>query len=93
MSPQRHPEDPDSLEVVELMVELEDLTTGEPVGEEERRRRIRGIRARLKHFDLGVLGEFLDGDDDDDLLASLVRKLGPKGPQGKSGAAARPEGH
>ena len=93
MTPDEHYDDLDSLEIVELTMELEALMGGEAMAPEERARRIREIRARLKHFDLGEFGEFEEGGDDDDPPAALVRKLPPRGPLGRSGVAVRPEGH
>ena len=99
MTPGEFPQNPDSLEMVELTMQLESLLTGE-VAPQDRAELIRQIRARLAYLDPG--GEFnlgLDDDDldDNDLLAALVRKLGPRGPLGRSGARAPlgpgPEGH
>ena len=84
----------DSLDIFELQMALEEALSGE--SGEERAARIRELRARLAPYDipqelwdeLGGAGPDLGGDDD--LMAMLVRKLGPKGPPGKSGAAVRP---
>ena len=51
----------------------------------QRERLIGEIKARIAN------GEFGDDDFDDDALAALVRKLGPRSPRGQAGAAARPE--
>ena len=91
MTPHEPFSDLDSLEIVELTMELEALIAGEAMAPGQRAKRIREIRALLAHFDPGE--EF---GDDDDLLAALVRNLGPRGPLGRSGVAVRPvrpEGH
>ena len=75
MTPDEHYDDLESLEIVELTMDLEALTRGEAKAPEERAKRIQEIRARLADFQFG--GE---GGDDDHLLAALVRKLGPGDP-------------
>jgi hypothetical protein len=99
MTPGESPQNPDSLEMVELTMQLEAILTGE-VAPQDRAEWIRKIRGRLAYLDPG--GQFdlgLDDDDldDDDLLAAFVRKLGPRGPLGRSGSRAPlgpgPENH
>jgi hypothetical protein len=94
MTPGEHPE-LDSLDIIELQMALEEALSGE--AGEERAERIGELRARLAQYD--IPREFWDelggGDDagrgdDDGLMAILVRRLGPKGPLGKSGVALRP---
>src|SRR6266404_37708 len=86
MAEQTNPSPPeDSLDLVERVMAIEelinqDLTPG------QRERLIREIEAQI------ASGEFGDeGDFDDDALAALVRKLGPRSPLGQAGAAAQPE--
>ncbi|HTX40095.1 MAG TPA: hypothetical protein VME43_33985 [Bryobacteraceae bacterium] len=94
MSPQQ-PGQPDSLEIVEIQMALEEILSGEAGS--QRAERLRELRARLAQInipqdlwdDLG--GGDLERGDDDDLLATFARKLGPKGPLGESGAAAQPD--
>jgi hypothetical protein len=77
----------DSLEVVERIMAMEEAIERNPsLTPAERERLIREIRARFER------GEF-DGEDDldDDALAILVEKLGPRSPRGQAGAAAKPE--
>ena len=45
----------------------------------------REIEARIQRR------EFEGGDDSDDALGALVRRLGPRGPRNQSGAEAQPE--
>jgi len=72
----------DSLDIVEVAMVLEESLDGyENLTEAERERLLRELRARIEG------GEF--GDDEG--LAMLVRKLGPKGPLGEAGAAVRPD--
>jgi len=82
----------DSLERIERQLAIEDELIEKIVADERlslgaREQLIREILA-LRDSD-----DFWNEDDwnDDDALAILVRKLGPKGPQGKSGVAVRPE--
>ncbi len=93
MTPQQ-PGHPDSLEIVEIQMAFEEILSGE--AGEERAERIRQLRARLAQLDIpeelwDELGGDLGRDDDDDLLAAFARKLGPKGPPGKSGASVQPD--
>ena len=77
----------DSLDMVELVMALEG-SIGQDVRlpAEDREWLIHEIAARIER------GEFGDESDlDDDFLASLVRRLGPKGPPGQAGAKAMPE--
>jgi hypothetical protein len=95
----------DSLDLVELVMAIEELINphGSPGQRErlsreiealinprltpgQRERSIGEIRARIANGEFGD-----DGDFDDDALAALVRKLGPRSPRGQAGAAARPE--
>ena len=76
----------DSLERVEhrvAMVEalIEEISTDERLSLDAREQLIQEILARSDD-------EFWN--DDDDALAILVRRLGPKGPQGSSGVAVHP---
>ena len=95
MSPQPQPGDPDSLEIIELVMELESLQSGEPMDAEERRQRVHAIRARLANIDLsqfGELGAGLDregGAEDDGMQGTPVRRKGPR-PKGSDGASVRP---
>jgi hypothetical protein len=78
----------DSLERVEhrlAMVEalIEEISTDERLSLDAREQLIQEILARSDD------DEFWN--DDDDALAILVRRLGPKGPQGSSGVAVHPE--
>lgn len=93
MTPQPHPEGWDSLDIVELQMALEEALSGE--AGEERAERIHQLRARLAELNIphelwDELGGAGPDSDDDDLLAALVRKPGPKVPPGRSGAAVRP---
>ena len=88
----RSDESQDSLDRVERQLAMEDALIEEIGGDERlsfdaREQLIREILAR--HDD----AEFWNEDDwnGDDASAILVRKLGPKGPKGKSGVAVRPE--
>jgi hypothetical protein len=74
----------DSLDLVELVMAIEELISPH-VSPGQRERLIGEIKARIAN------GEFGDDDFDDDALAALVRKLGPRSPRGQAGAAARPE--
>lgn len=68
---------PDSLDIVEMVMALEEgLPPDQRWTDEQRQQLIREIG---------------DKDDwDDDALAALVRKLGPR-PSGQAGAAVKPE--
>lgn len=95
----------DSLDLVELVMAIEELTNAHASPGQrtrlsreiealinprltpgQRERLIGEIKARIAN------GEFGDeGDFDDDALAALVRKLGPRSPRGQAGAATPPE--
>ncbi len=77
---------PDSLDVVELVMAIEealDADTG--LTSSQRERLIRELEDRIAR------GEFGDDDLDADALSALVRKLGPRSPRGQAGAAAKPD--
>jgi hypothetical protein len=81
----------DSLDSIERRMAIEEalinhLLTDLRLAPEERDSLIRDIEARIER---GELGNESDLDDDD--FAALVRKLGPRSPQGRAGAAALPE--
>jgi hypothetical protein len=74
----------DSLDLVERVMAIEEALINPDLAPGQRERLMREIEALI------AKGEF--GDDfDDDTLADLVRKLGPRGPLGQAGAAAEPE--
>ena len=76
----------DSLDLVERVMAIEEALINPHLAPGERELLIREIEARIAR------GEFGDeGDIDDDALAALVRKLGPRSPRGQAGAAAQPE--
>ena len=77
----------DSLDVVELVMAIEEaIATDIHLTPNERERLMREIEARIERGEIG------DGTNfNDDALAALVRKLGPRGPLGQAGAAAKPE--
>jgi hypothetical protein len=81
----------DSLDRVERRLAIEEMMTGKinadlSLTPDQREQLISEVQARLDS------GEFDNEDDwDDDVLGVLVRKLGPRGPHGRSGIAARPE--
>jgi hypothetical protein len=78
----------DSLDRVERLMAIEEaiIQADSRLTPEQRERLMREIEALIAH------GEFGDeGDFDDDALAALVRKLGPRSPRGQAGAAAQPE--
>ena len=77
----------DSLDLVERIMAIEEaFDLDARLTPAQREVMIREILARIAH------GEFGDqGDLDDDALAALVRKLGPRTPRGQAGAAAEPE--
>jgi hypothetical protein len=84
MSEPATPGPQDSLDRIELVMAMEELLEDSRLTHAERDRLIHEI-ARMEG------GEFGDeGDPDDDLLAALVRKLGPRGPRGQSAAAVLP---
>jgi hypothetical protein len=73
----------DSLDAVELVMAIEEaLGPDESMSADEREQLVREILARRNN------DEFWD---DDDALATLVRKLRPKGPKGRPGVAVQPE--
>jgi hypothetical protein len=77
----------DSLDVVEFEMAIEEAIGVDPsLTPAERERLIREIAARIERGEFGSMG-----DSDDDALAILVKKLGPRGPQGQAGAAVKPE--
>jgi hypothetical protein len=87
----------DSWDRIERQLALEDalakkITADTSLSAAQRRELIQEIETWIER------GDFLDVDDDgdtdwgdDDVLNILVRKLGPRGPLGKLGAAAHPE--
>jgi hypothetical protein len=84
--------DIDSMKRVERLFAIEEaliqrIRSDHSLSSAQRDELIREVEARAES------GDFPEGDDwdDDDALAILVRRLGPKGPQGKLGAALRPE--
>ena len=80
-----------SLDRVELLMAIEEALfdrsrADPPLAPTDRKWLMREIAARIER------GEFGGMDDlDDDALAALVRKLGPRSPRGQAGAAVRPE--
>src|SRR5215471_12366488 len=85
-SPHPSPE-VDSLDIVELVMAMEEAFEARnerPLSPEQSEQLIREIKRRIAG------GESCDPSDfDDDALAALVRKLGPRSPQGQAGAAVR----
>jgi hypothetical protein len=76
----------DSLDRVERIMAIEQALSDADLAPDQREQLIREIEARI------LSGEFGDEDDfDDDALASLVRKIGPRSPRGQAGATAHPE--
>jgi hypothetical protein len=77
----------DSLDNLELMMAIDESIGVDPtLTPAQRERLIHEINERVER------GEFGDmGDLGDDALGILVRKLGPRGPLGQAGAAAKPE--
>lgn len=83
----------DSLDRIEIMLTIEEKIEADPTLSAARRKNLlRDIEERF------LRGEFDDADlddidlDDDDAIGILVKKLGPRGPAGRSGAeAVRPE--
>ena len=79
----------DSLERIERLLVIEDtlierIRADCSLSSAEREELIREVEDRIER------GDFPEGDDwDGDLQGILVRRLGPKGPQGKFGAAAK----
>jgi hypothetical protein len=82
------PDLPDSLDIVEAVMAVEeyvDQVQADPrLSPEQREAKIRDLWTRIEREFPGDQGL------DDDALAGLVRKLGPR-PRGSSGAAAVPE--
>jgi hypothetical protein len=76
--------DEDSLDIIERVMAIEGLLIRTDLAPGQRERLMREIET------LRANGEFGDDFDDDD-LAALVRKRGPRGPLGQAGAAAKPE--
>jgi hypothetical protein len=77
----------DSLDVVELMMAIEEAIDADTsLTPAQRARLMHEIEARIERGDFGDMGGL-----NDDALGMLVRKLGPRGPRGQAGAAARPE--
>jgi hypothetical protein len=78
----------DSLDIVELVMAIEEAFSNQypHLAPGDRERLIREILARIQRSGFGE-----KGDLDDDDLAILVRKLGPRSPHGQAGAAAQPE--
>ena len=74
--------EPDSLDIVELVMAYEEALSQLPPGQ-ERDRLVREIEARIAE------GEF--GDEGDDTLAGVVRAIRPRHPSGHAGAAEVPE--
>jgi hypothetical protein len=76
----------DSLDIVELvMAVVGAIPADSTLTDEQRDQWIREIRTRV------ASGEFGDKDDlDDDAVAALVRRIGPR-PRGQAGAAVKPE--
>ena len=85
-----HKFDADSLDRVErelaLDAFLERIAADESLSPQRREQLIREIHARMDSDDF-----WEDDGWDDGSVGALVRKLGPKGPKGKAGAAVRPE--
>jgi hypothetical protein len=77
----------DSLDNLELEMAIDESIGVDPtLTPAQRERLIHEIKERIER------GEFGDrGDLDDDALGILVRKLGPRGPLGQAGAAAKTE--
>jgi hypothetical protein len=78
----------DSLERVERLMAIEEaLIRADPLlTPAELEWLIHEIEARIERAEFGDEGDF-----DDDALAALVRKGGPRGPSGQAGAAAKPD--
>jgi hypothetical protein len=78
---------PDSLAIVELMMAIEEaIDRDSSLTAAQRERLLQEIEARIRRGEFGDLSDL-----DDDALGAAVRKLGPKGPLGQTGAAAIPE--
>jgi hypothetical protein len=76
----------DSLDLIERVMAIEEVLFDPHLTPGQRDRLIREIEARIASGEFGEEGGF-----DDDALAALVRKLGPRSPRGQAGAAANPE--
>jgi hypothetical protein len=91
MSERANPGPPeDSLDAIERVIAIEEafdeLLADPRLTSAQRESLIHEFEARFER------GEFGGEDDfDDDALAAMVRKLGPRSPRGQAGAAARPE--
>ena len=83
--------DGDSLERIERQLAIAEalvdrIAANESLSPHRREQLIREIHAQMDS------GDFWEDDGwDDGTVGALVRKLGPKGPKGKAGAAVRPE--
>jgi hypothetical protein len=75
----------DSLDRIELLMAIEEALDLSHLTPAQREQLMLEIEARIER------GEFEEGDLDDDALAALVRKVGPRTPRGQAGAAAQPE--
>jgi hypothetical protein len=76
----------DSLDLVELVMAIEEALSDPHLTPGQRERLMREIESRIVNGECGDEGDF-----DDDALAALVRKLGPRNPRGQAGAVAQPE--
>ena len=76
----------DSLDLVERVMAIEEALSNPRLTPGQRERLIREIEARIANGEFGDEGNF-----DDDALAAVVRKPGPRSPLGQAGAAAQPE--
>ncbi|MGD1096262.1 MAG: hypothetical protein ABSB35_30250 [Bryobacteraceae bacterium] len=74
--------EPDSLDIVELVMAYEDALSQLPPGQ-QRDRLIHEIETRIARGELG--------DEGDDPLAALVRIVRPRHPSGHTGAADVPK--
>jgi hypothetical protein len=95
----------DSLDLVERVMAIEEVLDNPRISPGQRERFIREIEARMGNGGFGEEGDFIreieariangefggEGDFDDDALAAVVRKPGPRTPRGQAGAAAQPE--
>ncbi len=78
---------PDSLDAVELLMAVEEaIGQDTSLSPARREQLISEIKARIERGEFGGLD-----DSDDDALAILVKKLGPRDPGGQSSAHAQPE--
>jgi hypothetical protein len=76
----------DSLDLVERIMTIEEALLDSCLAPDQRERLIREIEARIANGEFGDEGNF-----DDDALAAVVRKPGPRSPRDYAGAAAQPE--